>query len=551
MKWIHRFKFKYQLYILFSFLILFLLFVYQFSFVNLWKSFYADTLSQAHSSNNQIAQNISTRLDYLIDSTSDFATDATLCSYLENGDYFSASSYLDNLSNSFCQINIGKVRSIRLVAEGEDPADDFTRTIGRVFRENISANMNNYIFIGTKLNSRNELIFSLVYRISISTPAPCYICLEIYESEIYTYINQSNFAVNIYYHDSLISSTNRNLLYTQSLSRLSSAPVSENLIHTSNSKDFLIETDMSGYDFQNRFYQNYLSVIVYIIGAVIITAIFLLVIVRYLEKRFGLLNQKIQLLGDWNFTRKIVIEGNDEFSQLSLVIDETRQKIWNLLQEVNNTNRMRRHAEIKALRSQINSHFLFNALSTIKWLAKTGQLYLIEKSVGYLSTFLHFSLRIEEDTVCLRKEAEQLDAYLNLEKLKFQDEINFHIAIDEDIMDLPCAKVILQPIVENSISHARRDDRSCLNIVIYGWREGENYSIIIEDDGRGMTPQQLQDFKEGKLIPKNNGYGLKNIMERVKFINGGTVTLESEVGVYTKVIITQPVPTENTTKPPA
>ena len=545
MKWIHRFKFKYQLYILFSFLIVFLLSVYQFSFVNLWKSFYADTLSQAHSANDQIAQNISTRLDYLIDSTSDFAADATLCSYLEKGDYFSASSYLDNLSKSFRQVNVGKVRSIELVTNESSGSDEFIPTIERAFGENISAYMDNYIFIGTKLNSRNELIFNLVYRVSTSPSYPCYICLEIYESELYTYINKSSFAVNIYYHDSLISSTNRSALYSQSLSTLSSSLLSENLIHTSNSKDFLIETDMSGYDFQNRFYQNYLSVILYIIGAVVVTALFLLIIVHYLEKRFGLLNQKIQLLGDWNFTREITIEGNDEFSQLSLVIDENRKKIWDLLQEVNNTNRMRRHAEIKALRSQINSHFLFNSLSTIKWLAKTGQLYLIEKSVGYLATFLHFSLRIEEDTVCLRKEVEQLDAYLNLEKLKFQDEINFHIAIDEDIMDFPCAKVILQPIVENSISHARRDDRSCLNIVIYGWREGENYSIIIEDDGRGMTSQQLQDFKAGKLIPKNNGYGLKNIMERVKFINGGTVTLESEVGVYTKVIITQPIPSTN------
>lgn len=539
MKWIHPFKLKYQLYILFALLLFVLIFVTLLSFTNLWESFYMDTIEQARSSNNQISQNLSTRLDYFVDSTSYLSNDSTLCAYLELQQYDAASSYLAQISRNFRDTNRGKIRDIRLIYEHPENTAEEKQLLQEAFSENTSLRFNNYMFQSTRLNTRNELVFGLIYPIENAGNTAACIYIEIYESEIYTYINKSAFPINIYYQDQMISSTSRDVLYQQPLSPLVSQTDSQNFIYTANNKDFVVETNLSAYDFQHRFYDNYLNVILYIVVAIITTTTFLFIVVRYLEKRFSLLNQKVQLLGDWNFTHSIAIPGNDEFSQLSAIIDQSRQNIWNLLQEVNNTNRLRRHAEIKALRSQIDSHFLFNSLSTIKWLAKTGQLHEIEKSIGYLSTFLHFSLRMEEDTVPLRQEVEQLDAYLNLEKLKFQDEINFHILIDDDILDLPCAKIILQPIVENSTTHARRDDRSCLNITIYGYREENSYSVIVEDDGRGMTKQQIQDFYEGKLIPKNNGYGLKNIMERVKLINGGTLTLESEPGVYTKVIVTQ------------
>lgn len=232
----------------------------------------------------------------------------------------------------------------------------------------------------------------------------------------------------------------------------------------------------------------------------------------------------------------------DEFKVLGDEIDHTREHINRLLREIEEKNVSKRTAEMVALRAQINSHFLFNALASLKWLTRSsGGQKILPEAIDELAVFLRYSVSMSENQVKLKSEVEQLNAYVYLQKLRCGDELNVTVDIEEELLDCLTVKLILQPLVENAVMHGRKENGSSLNITIYSYYDDRYYYLVVEDDGCGMTGERIRMIREGAQQPSTGGYGLKNVMSRIEICTEGegTLTIESEPDKYTKIVIRQ------------
>lgn len=165
-------------------------------------------------------------------------------------------------------------------------------------------------------------------------------------------------------------------------------------------------------------------------------------------------------------------------------------------------------AELKALRAQINPHFLFNSLNTIANLISTDA-QKAERSVERLADIFRYALSASNrEFVTLRDELEFIDSYLEIEQARFGDKLKVSKSIPADIIDTPIPGLILQPLVENSIKHGFSTSGDMI-ITIKGYRNGKAVRIEISDEGKGV-PQAVLAGQYG------GGTGLRNVKERLE-----------------------------------
>ncbi len=190
-------------------------------------------------------------------------------------------------------------------------------------------------------------------------------------------------------------------------------------------------------------------------------------------------------------------------------------------------------AEIAFLRSQIKPHFLYNALNSIAALCKEAPDQ-AEDVVIQLSEYLRgsFDFKTLDSLTTVKKETELLEAYLNIEKVRFGKRLNVEYDIDESI-NLPIPPLILQPLVENAVRHGLMSGVSGRTVKISIKKELANVVFSIEDDGIGMEPSQVKRLLE--QAPDENGVGLWNINQRLRLIYGNELEVWSERGAGTRV----------------
>lgn len=174
-----------------------------------------------------------------------------------------------------------------------------------------------------------------------------------------------------------------------------------------------------------------------------------------------------------------------------------------------------RNAELKALYSQINPHFLFNVLNTIASFVRIQPNRAREVIID-LSTYLRYNIENSMKAVRLEKELEQVKAFVAIESARFGDKIRVHYAIEEGVKDLEIPSLSIQPLVENSIVHGLLPKRQGGNIWISASKEAEGARIVIEDDGLGIEQLVIDSLEEdiGKSI------GLKNVHHRLRLLYG-------------------------------
>lgn len=180
-------------------------------------------------------------------------------------------------------------------------------------------------------------------------------------------------------------------------------------------------------------------------------------------------------------------------------------------------------AEIKALQTQINPHFLFNALNTIVSFIRINP-EAARQLIVNLSTYMRYNIEEISTVVDIKRELEQVRAYVEIEKARFGDKLMVHYEIDEDInMKIP--SLIIQPLVENSIKHGilKGDGFGNVWIKIQKQRD-KQVKVVIEDDGVGMSQGVIDSLYEGTV--KENKIGLSNVHKRLEYIYGTGLTVE-------------------------
>lgn len=184
-----------------------------------------------------------------------------------------------------------------------------------------------------------------------------------------------------------------------------------------------------------------------------------------------------------------------------------------------------RQAQFRALQFQIDPHFLYNTLETIKWnaVAEMGIGNKTSKMLTKVARLYRVGLENDDVIVSLKDELDFLKLYIEIVRIRFGDSILFHWNIDESLYECHVIKMCLQPIVENAIQHGLRPKNYLGNITISASYQDECLVIAIEDDGQNMNPAELKKLNE-KLRTgagfEESKVGLRNVNERIKLIYG-------------------------------
>jgi two-component system sensor histidine kinase YesM len=250
-------------------------------------------------------------------------------------------------------------------------------------------------------------------------------------------------------------------------------------------------------------------------------------------------------IGEYSIGSKNM-EVSDDVSGIVNSFEYMFKRVEELVQIVIMEQKRESDMKYEALRAQINPHFLFNTLNTIKWSAIMSGSENVSKMISALGKLLEVSMNKGEDEITLKEEMELTESYVYIQNIKNNDKLKLVFDIDEELQELKILKLILQPIVENSINHGLKNKPGSGEIRISAIIKENKLVVTVRDDGVGISEEKVErilyaDDENGRH--KYNGIGLNNIHERLKIKYGSDygLSIESEEGKGTKVDIILPV----------
>ena len=294
------------------------------------------------------------------------------------------------------------------------------------------------------------------------------------------------------------------------------------------------------------------SRLLFFIGMAVLT-IFLALVINLIVQR--LLGKFYDILKSIRNVQKgdlsVVIPecGNDEMGELGTQINKMLERIKQLMNDNLNREMLAKNSEIRALQNQINAHFIYNVLESVKMMAEIDEEYAISDAVTSLGKLLRYSMKWVSGNVLVEQELEYIKNYMALINLRFDYEIYLSLNIPELILKQEIPKMSLQPIVENAICHGIEQMAEDTNIYIKGLLEGDDCVIEITDAGKGMTEDEVKRLKQkiaGEIDSNGgsgNGIGLKNVQDRIHIAFGEKYGIEiaSMIGCYTKIRVRIPI----------
>ncbi len=288
--------------------------------------------------------------------------------------------------------------------------------------------------------------------------------------------------------------------------------------------------------------QRYLNIAGIFYSLVIITYI-LFFSFRYTEPMMKMMNV-IKKVEQGDLTARTEVQSNDEVGQLGHSLNNMIAEMQKLIDQLIREEQEKKEVELEALHAQINPHFLYNTLNTIKWMAKIQGNSGVSKAITALVKLLRISTNLGREMISLREEIDYVMNYIVIQKLRFNKAMNIVYNIDDSCMDLTVPKLILQPIVENSIIYGMEDEQHELNIEIRAHLEDQQLMIEILDDGPGIEDEILKNiFNNASNKSKFSKVGLNNVNQRIKLYCGSEygLSIETEVGMGTKVLVNLPI----------
>lgn len=235
-----------------------------------------------------------------------------------------------------------------------------------------------------------------------------------------------------------------------------------------------------------------------------------------------------------------------ELGQLSDNFNNMITEIKGLIQKVYDEQNAKRKAEIRVLETQINPHFLYNTLDSIKWVAILQKAENVGSMITSLVKLLQISLSGGSEFIDVAHELEHVKNYLEIQQFRYNDRFDAVFDIPDEILKYKTLKVILQPLVENALFYGIEPKKVKGTITISGGIEGDTLFLIVKDDGVGMDCSSIEDLLKRQKDSKNRmykGIGIRNIDERIKLYFGNEFGVEflSESGKGTQVKIRLPL----------
>lgn len=297
-------------------------------------------------------------------------------------------------------------------------------------------------------------------------------------------------------------------------------------------------------------YQNFFMVMIRFSIIAFAAILILIVLLSYyiplsITRPIRKLSEVTDQVAKGDLTVRSDIRTGAEVGMLSDSLNTMIDKINELLEQVKKEQIRLRKAEFELLQSQINPHFLYNTLDTIVWLAEAGEQKKVVKMVGSLSEFFRTSLNQGKDIISIKEELQHVRSYLEIQQVRYQDILQYDIQVEEELYKYLIPKITIQPLVENALYHGIKNKRGAGKIIISGRQEEDHFSILIEDNGIGISKERLSQVRAGvknKVSTGKDIYGLYNVNERIHLNFGEKygIIIESTYGEGTVVSVILP-----------
>ncbi len=291
--------------------------------------------------------------------------------------------------------------------------------------------------------------------------------------------------------------------------------------------------------FELRIMLTLVAILVVLIGVYIFN-----MIVSNMTKSIKTLATNMEQVEQGDYSLRIKPVSYDEIGLLSLQFNHMVMKVDELINEVYIKEIEKREKEYEALQAQINPHFLYNSLGTIKWQANIEDKTEIEHYIDSLISLLKFTARTTSNFITVEHEIEYTKRYLEVQRYRSGNSFQVVYKIDETCFPYMILKFVLQPLVENTILHAFSLEVENPTIEISLYKENENIIIDISDNGIGMTPEKVVEiYNSAQAKNGMNSVGFANVNERIKMHFGEKyfIKVNSQLNCGTKVSVTIPM----------
>lgn len=284
-------------------------------------------------------------------------------------------------------------------------------------------------------------------------------------------------------------------------------------------------------------------------GLILVTLLFIAVsfaitvtIIRRFSKKVQRIIRSMNRIGEGDLSTRIQMSGEDELQQISRRFNDMGDRLEQYIDKMYTSEIKQKNAELVALQSQINPHFLYNTLESIRMKAY----FVGAKEVGQMiySLSVMFKNMVKKSTVVtVEEEMDMCSVYLDLFRIRYEGRLETEIEVDPEIQNASIIKLLVQPIVENYIVHGFRPLEDNNKISVRARREGDRVVITVSDNGTGIPEEKLTQIRstlDKVLQPPEKGYrsiGLMNVHERIVLNYGSDygVTINSTEGQGTEV----------------
>jgi two-component system sensor histidine kinase YesM len=220
----------------------------------------------------------------------------------------------------------------------------------------------------------------------------------------------------------------------------------------------------------------------------------------------------------------------DEVGVLYHSFNIMMKRIGSLLDDVYESSRKQKNAELKALQAQINPHFVYNTLDSINWIALCRKEEEISSMIVSLAHIMRYSIKNADEMLALAEEFNFVKRYIHIQSIRYNDNFDIRYETEEELLKVPILKCIIQPLIENAILHGtEKSPRRGIIVLSLAAVDG-NLQIKVSDNGAGADTGVLNEYLAAvhTSLADSDGLGIKNIHERLKMKFGNLYGLHYE-----------------------
>ncbi|WMT42221.1 sensor histidine kinase [Paenibacillus sp. D2_2] len=291
-----------------------------------------------------------------------------------------------------------------------------------------------------------------------------------------------------------------------------------------------------------------------IIILVLIIALFFVYIVSFwTTNRLLQLSRQFNRVALGNMSTMSRIDGNDEIGQLSrqfnYMVDSIKQLMAQIVEKTEQNNALeiaQREIKLKMMASQINPHFLFNALESIRMNAHMKGDKEIANVVRLLGKLMRKNMEVGREKTQLKEEIEMVRSYLEIQKFRYEDRLNFELNVEPLVESVLIPPLVIQPLVENAVVHGVEGKIEGVNVKLSVEIIGTELQVTVQDDGVGMTEERLAEVIQATVNseePARQRIGLRNVHQRLVLSYGEEhgLIISSTYEEGTKITFTVPL----------